>query len=164
MEYSKLFSILLVRIFFSFFLWNFFGLKFQCFLKIIEFMSKLSKVPQNSYTLHSLVPIWHLLSFRRLWCYFVKKVCKWVVVLVYSLGGQLFFLGCTTFWGWAYPTMNLDQHVSRWSNLSLNQCWAVLTFLRTGWIRFFHDFMRTWLVLIYIYIYIFIYIWADENR
>jgi len=150
MEYSKIFFILLIRIFsfFEFVLgWN-----LNVCVKIIEFMSKLPvKVPQNSNTLHSHT---NLTSSSLSEEYDVTLSKSLQVGCCTSLFFRWpTFLGCTIFGG-GYPTMNLDQHVSRWWNLSLNQCWAVLSFwVRTGRFRFFHDVRGTWLVL-YIYIYI----------
>jgi hypothetical protein len=39
---------------------------------------------------------------------------------------------------------------------ALDQCWAVLTFVRTGRFRFLHHVMRTWSLFQSIYIYIYI--------
>jgi len=161
MKYSKVFSILLVRIFFISFE-NFVGLKFQCFLKIIEFMSKLSRY-RKIHTHYILIPIWHLL-IQKIMMLLCQKSLQ-VGCCTSSLGGQL-FLVVQHFGGWVggwvggggYPTMNLDQYVTRWWNLSLNQCWADLTFCKNRPVPFLSWCYENLIgSLIYIY-------WADENR
>jgi hypothetical protein len=60
----------------------------------------------------------------------------------------------------SYCTSTLTSTSLSAKEIRLDQCRAVLTFVRTGRFRFLHYVMRTWSLFQYIYIYIYIYMFG----
>jgi hypothetical protein len=60
------------------------------------------------------------------------------------------------------PTLT-PTSLSAAKETALDQCWAVLTFVRTGQFRFLHHVMTTWSLFQSIYIYVCVGLW-EPNR